>query len=260
MGTLLNWWAWTETVLCVIVGTPIVALVFAFTAPFDKGRYAAGRAFRLVAVAALKLNGLWKFRARGGPLRDPRRPYVVVSNHESYADIFLISMFPWEMKWLSKDTVFRIPLMGWMMQMAGDIKLVRGNRDSAAGAIISCRDRLAKRVSVMIFPEGTRSKTWEMLPFKDGAFRLAIESGVPILPIAVAGTRNAMAKGTFRFLRARAIAQLLEPIETAGMTLDDIGVLKQRTRERIEEGRRALAGELGIRIDAPEAVSAASAV
>jgi 1-acyl-sn-glycerol-3-phosphate acyltransferase len=258
MSAVLNWWAWTEMVLCVIIGTPIVALVFALTAPFDKGRYAAGRAFRLVGVTALRLNGLWKFTTRGGPLRDPRRPYVVVANHESYADIFLISCFPWEMKWLSKDTMFKIPLMGWMMQMAGDIKLVRGNRDSAAGAILSCRDRLAKRVSVMIFPEGTRSKSWEMLPFKDGAFRLAIEAGVPILPIAVAGTRNAMAKGTFRFLRARAIAQLLEPIDTTGMTLDDIGTLKQRTRERIEEGRRALASELGIRIDAAPAAAAAA--
>ena len=256
MYTLLNWWAWTETVVCVIVGTPIVALVFAFTAAFDKGRYAAGRAFRLVAVVALRLNGLWSFHTRG-TIADPRRPYVVVANHESYADIFLISCFPWEMKWLSKDTMFKIPLMGWMMQMAGDIKLVRGSRDSAAGAIIACRDRLAKRVSVMIFPEGTRSRTWEMLPFKDGAFRLAIEAGVPILPIAVAGTRYAMAKGTFRFLRARAIAQALDPIETTGMTLDDIGTLKQRTRERIEAGRRALATELGIAFDAPEPVGAA---
>ena len=249
MLRVLNWWAWTETVLCVIIGTPIVMLVFLFTAPFDKGRYAAGRAFRLVGVAALKLNPLWRFTARGGPLRDPRRPYVVVANHESYADIFLISCFPWEMKWLSKDTMFKIPLMGWMMQMAGDIKLVRGNRDSAADAILACRDRLAKRVSVMIFPEGTRSRTWDMLPYKDGAFRLAIEAGVPILPIAVSGTRDAMAKGTFRFLHSRAIAQLLEPLETTGLSFDDIGTLKARTRERIEQGRRALAKELGVTVD-----------
>jgi 1-acyl-sn-glycerol-3-phosphate acyltransferase len=195
----------------------------------------------------MRLNGLWSFRVRGS-LADPRRPYVVVANHESYADVFLISCFPWEMKWLSKDTMFKIPFMGWMMQMAGDIKLVRGNRDSAADAIVQCRDRLAKKVSVMIFPEGTRSRSWEMLPFKDGAFRLAIESGAPILPIAVTGTRNAMAKGTFRFLPARAIAQLLEPIDTTGMTLADVGMLKQQTRERIEAGRRVLAAELGIRV------------
>ena len=256
MRWLLNAWAWTATVLVVIIGTPIVAIVYVCTAPFDPGRYAAGRAFRLVAVAALRLNGLWHFRTRG-TLADPRRPYVVVANHESYADIFLISCFPWEMKWLSKDTVFKIPFMGWMMQMAGDIKLIRGKRESAVEAIRQCRDRLAKKVSIMIFPEGTRSHEWEMLPFKDGAFRLAIEAGAPILPIAVAGTRRAMAKGSFQFLPARALAQALEPIETSGLTLADLQTLKHRTRERIEEGRRALAAELGIRVDAADANSPA---
>lgn len=252
--TLLNYWTWVSTVLCVIIGTPIVALIYIVTMPFDSGRYAAGRAFRLVAVASLKINPLWRFKARGS-LADPRRPYVVVANHESYADVFLISCFPWEMKWLSKDTMFKIPFMGWMMQMAGDIKLVRGNRDSAADAIVQCRDRLKKRVSIMIFPEGTRSKTWDMLPFKDGAFRLAIEAGAPILPIAVAGTRFAMAKGTFRFQRARAIATHLEPIETAGLSLSDIPALKARVRCAIDEGRRALALELGIKM--PEVTTAA---
>jgi len=248
MHRLLNAWAWTCTAVAVIVGTPIVAIIFACTAPFDPGRYAAGRAFRLVAVAVTRLNGLWTFRTRGS-LADARRPYVVVANHESYADVFLISCFPWEMKWLSKDTIFKIPLMGWMMQMAGDIKLVRGKRESAVDAINQCRDRLKKRVSIFIFPEGSRSKTWEMLPFKDGAFRLAIEAGAPILPIAVAGTRGAMANGSFQFLPARAVAQLLEPIETVGMTLADLQSLKKMARERIEVGRRALAAELGLPVD-----------
>lgn len=247
---LFNAWAWVATVACVIVGAPIVAAVFAVTAPFDKGRYAAGRSFRLVAgLLPVTLNPLWRFRTRGR-ISDPRRPYVVVANHESWADVFLISCFPWEMKWLSKDTMFKVPLLGWMMTMAGDIKLVRGNRDSAAGAILSCRERLANRASVMIFPEGTRSKTWEMLPFKDGAFRLAIEAGVPVLPIAVAGTRNAMAKGSYKFQAARALAQVLEPIETAGMTLQDIPRLKLEARNRIDHARRQLANELGITMDA----------
>lgn len=250
MQRLLNWWAWTELALLVIIGTPIVALVFIVTAPFDPGRYAAGRTFRLVAVAAMRLNGLWKFQVRGA-LKDARRPYVVVANHESYADIFLISCFPWEMKWMSKDTMFKIPFMGWMMRMAGDIKLIRGRRESAIDAINQCRDRLKKKVSIMIFPEGTRSRTWEMLPFKDGAFRLAIEAGAPVLPIAVVGTRGAMAKGTFRFLPARAIAQTLEPVDTSEMTLADIPKLKEIVRDRIEAGRLALALELGIR---PETV------
>ncbi|MFN9970370.1 MAG: lysophospholipid acyltransferase family protein, partial [Phycisphaerae bacterium] len=154
MGWLLNAWAWVATVGLVLVGTPIMALVFAATAPFDRGRYVAGRFFRLIGVTSVKLNPLWRFETSGPVLPDPRRPYVAVSNHESYADIFLISHLPWEMKWISKETMFRIPCFGWMMQMAGDIRLRRGERSSAVAAMQAARDRLARRVSVMIFPEG----------------------------------------------------------------------------------------------------------
>lgn len=230
----------------VIIGTPVVFLVFLATAPFDRGRYAAGRLFRLLGVAAVKLNPLWRFDTTGTFIRDPRRPYVAVSNHESYADIFLISHLPWEMKWLSKETMFRIPFFGWMMWMAGDIQVRRGERTSILEAMAAARDRLAKRVSVMIFPEGTRSRTEEMLPFKDGAFRLAVETGTPILPIAVSGTRSAMAKGTFRFQRARARVHVLDPIDVTGLTLDDVASLKQRTRELIDEARRGIALELSV--------------
>jgi 1-acyl-sn-glycerol-3-phosphate acyltransferase len=246
MNRLVNYWVWPATVLTVIVGFVYVSLVWLVTAPFDPGRYAAGRAFRHLAIVATWLNPYWSFETGGIRLRDPRRPYVAVSNHESYADIFLISHLPWEMKWMSKDTIFKIPVMGWMMSMAGDIRLTRGSRDSAANAIRQCRDRLAKKVSVMIFPEGTRSRTAELLPFKDGAFRLAIEAGVPILPIAVAGTRHAMAKGSFQFRRAHARCVVLEPIETAGMTLADVAALRERTKAAIDAARHALQRELGI--------------
>lgn len=244
---LTNAWAWTATVLVVIVGFIYVSLVWLVTAPFDPGRYAAGRAFRHLAVAGTWLNPYWHFHTAGVRVDDPRRPYVAVSNHESYADIFLLSHLPWEMKWLAKDTIFRIPVMGWMMRMAGDIPITRGSRASAKQALQGCRDRLAKQVSVMIFPEGTRSRTDELLPFKDGAFQLAIESGAPILPIALAGTRHAMAKGTFRFRRATATCRVLEPIVTTGMSLADLPALRERTRQIIDDARRVLQHELGVR-------------
>jgi 1-acyl-sn-glycerol-3-phosphate acyltransferase len=223
---VVNAWIWTVTVLTVLFGFFYVAIVFVCTAPFDPGRYAAGRAFRQLAVFVTTLNPYWRFRTEGVRIRDPRHPYVAVSNHESYADVFLISCLPWEMKWMAKTAIFKIPVMGWMMRMAGDIPVVRGDRDSGARALAACRDRLAKRVSVMIFPEGTRSPTEEMLPFKDGAFRLAIETGTPILPIAVAGTRGAMAKGSFAFRPARARCRVLEPIPTAGLTNADVPALR----------------------------------
>jgi 1-acyl-sn-glycerol-3-phosphate acyltransferase len=244
---ILNAWAWTAAVLLVIVMFPVVAAVWVVTAPFDPGRYSAGRWFRRLAVMQVAMNPLWHFRTSGRGLPDPRRPYVVVSNHESYADIFLISHLPWEMKWLSKETIFKIPVMGWMMRMVGDVPIRRGERSSGVSALAACRDRLAKRVSVMIFPEGTRSPHDDMLPFKDGAFRLAIDAGVPILPLVVAGTRRAMAKGTFRFQHTVAEVRVLDPVETAGLTPDDVPALRERVRGIIGEARTTLRRDLEAR-------------
>jgi 1-acyl-sn-glycerol-3-phosphate acyltransferase len=246
MQRFLSAVGWFTTFLVLIFGLIYVGLVWLVTVPFDRGRYHAGRAFRHLAVAQVTLNPLWHFETDGRGPRDPRRPYVAVSNHESYADIFLISHFPWEMKWLSKDAVFRIPVMGWLMRMAGDIPIKRGNRDSVMTALAECRKRLQNRVSVMIFPEGTRAPTSEMLPFKDGAFRLAVDTGSPILPIAVAGTRHCMAKHSFRFRRARAKARVLDPIPVDGLTTADIPALRERTRQVIDSARKELQRELGL--------------
>jgi 1-acyl-sn-glycerol-3-phosphate acyltransferase len=246
LSRLVNAWVWTITVLTVLLGFWYVALVFVCTAPFDAGRYAAGRAFRNLGVFVTWLNPYWRFETSGVSIRDPRHPYVAVSNHESYADIFLFCHLPWEMKWLSKTTIFKIPVMGWMMRMAGDVPVVRGDRESGVQALAACRDRLSKRVSVMIFPEGTRSPTEDMLPFKDGAFRIAIETGTPILPIAVAGTRYAMAKGSFEFRPAHARCRVLDPVPTTGLTATDIPALRDRVRSLIQDARDTLRAELEV--------------
>jgi 1-acyl-sn-glycerol-3-phosphate acyltransferase len=237
-------WVYATGALVGMLWTPLVALVYGLTARRDPGRYTVGRWFRRGAVVITKLNPLWTFRTTGVHVHDPRRPYVAVANHESFTDIFLISHLPWEMKWLSKESVFRIPLMGWMMRMAGDIAVHRGDPHSRARALEACRDRLSKGVSVMIMPEGTRSATGELQPFHDGAFRLAVETGCPILPIAVAGTLQAMTKGSWVMGRANAIATVLPPVETAGMTLADVPELRERVRAMIAEARANLRSEL----------------
>ncbi len=241
---LVALWTWTLIALIALVACAWMALVFVATAWRDPGRYAVGRWFRRAAVATVKVNPLWDFRTSGVVIRDPRRPYVAVSNHESFADIFLISHLPWEMKWLSKEEIFRIPVMGWMMRMAGDIAVRRSERRSRARALEDCRDRLGKKVTVMILPEGTRSPDGKMLPFQDGAFRLAVDLGLPILPMAVAGTRHAMPKGSLLFNRARAEVRVLEPVPTEGLTAADVPELRDRVRARIEETRDTLLEEL----------------
>ncbi|HEX2205751.1 MAG TPA: lysophospholipid acyltransferase family protein [Longimicrobium sp.] len=244
--TLLSLWVWVSGFILAILWVPLLALVYVLTAPGDPGRYTVGRWFRRAAVAVTKLNPLWRFRTEGVRIADPRRPYVAVANHESFADIFLISHLPWEMKWLSKEAIFKIPFMGWMMRMAGDIQVRRSEARSRAQALEDCRDRLMKKVSVMIMPEGTRSASGELGEFKDGAFRLAVETGSPILPIAVVGTRHAIAKGSWKVGRANAVARVLPPIETVGLTLADVPALRERARAMIGEARAALQRELGL--------------
>ncbi len=231
--SLVSVWAWFVLVVVIIGFFPLVLITRLATAPFDPGRYYAGLVFRKLAVAHQVLNPLWRFEVTGTIPTDPRRPYVVVANHESFVDILLISHLPFEMKWMSKKDFFRYPLVGWMMRLAGDIRLDRSDKASAANALAQSRDRLEKHVSVMIFPEGTRSKTGELQPFKDGAFRLAIDAGVPILPLAVIGTRDALIKHDWRFGYSQAEVKVLEPITTEGLGPHDVGDLRQRTRSAI---------------------------
>ncbi len=235
--TIVSIWAWLVLIACVVIWLPLMALLRLVTAPFDRGRYLVGFFFRQIPVVMAALNPLWRFRVAGTMPADPRRPYVVVSNHESFVDILLISHLPWEMKWLAKAEMFRIPILGWLLRLAGDVPIQRGFGPSAIEAIAKCREVLADRVSVMIFPEGTRSTTADLLPFKDGAFRLAIDAGVPILPLVVHGTSTALPKHDWRFGRSTAVVQVLDPVETTGLTPADVPALKDRVRRMIVEGR-----------------------
>ena len=231
--------------VCVVLWTPMVAIIRLVTMPFDHGAYAAGYWFRKLTVVHERLTPLWKFRTSGNLPDDMRRPYVVVSNHESFVDILLISHLPTEMKWMSKIEILRIPLVGWMMRLSRDIPLERGDATSTTKALGAARERLASKVSIMIFPEGTRSKTGELREFKTGAFRLAIEAEAPILPLAVYGTRDALRKHDWRLGYAEAEVRVLDPISTEGLTMDDVTALSSQVRDVIVGARDDLRREFG---------------
>jgi 1-acyl-sn-glycerol-3-phosphate acyltransferase len=238
--TIVSVWVWVVLATCIVLWLPAMALARLVTARSDPGRYTVGLMFRRIGVVVAALNPLWNFRRSGSPPSDPRRPYVVVANHESFADILLISHLPWEMKWLAKAEMFGIPFLGWLMRLAGDIPVKRGEGRSAVEALQACRKVLASSVSVMIFPEGTRSTSGEMLPFKDGAFRLAVGMGVPILPLALTGTGPALPKRGFLLGRSKAEVRVLEPVETTGLTTKDVPALRDMVRARIVAARDSL--------------------
>lgn len=232
--------AWTAIPTTIGVGFFIQLMLFLTTIAFDRRRQIPGRFFRNMAVFATKNVGLWDFDIHGElPLKLPHKT-VVVSNHCSTADILLVSKLPWEMKWLSKRENFSLPIFGLSMRMAGDVPVKRGDPDSVRRAMARCAQWLDRGVPVMVFPEGTRVRGEEIGEFKPGAFRLAIEGGASILPVAVAGTRHALPKGDWRFGRARARVTVGAPIATTDMTLDDVDRLTELARDAV----RRLHGEL----------------
>lgn len=200
----------------------------------------AGRWLRRFGKLTSRLTPLWHFSIEGeAPSDISSRAYVVVCNHESNADPFLLSWLPWDMRWISKAELFKLPLVGTLLRLGGDIALRRGDGDSVQHMMAECQKTLACGLSVMIFPEGTRSPDGSLGAFKDGAFRLAIEAQVPVLPLALAGTRDCLPKqGSLH--EARAMARVLCPIETRNLTLADLATLRERVRDQIAEARREL--------------------
>lgn len=232
---LISLWAWFSMCAVSIVGVTLQFALAPFVLPFDRNRRLLGRFFRLVSVTCVKVNPLWRFAVHGPLPKSINGNTVVVSNHVSNADSMLISHLPYEMKWLAKASLFRVPFLGWGMWLAGDIAVQRGGRDSVNHAMNRCAQYLQAGMPVFIFPEGTRSPDGTMLPFKEGAFRLAIEQGADILPLAVAGTHQAMPKNAWLMGRATGRVTMGTPIATRGMTLDDIESLKAQVRAQIQQ-------------------------
>jgi 1-acyl-sn-glycerol-3-phosphate acyltransferase len=225
---------------CALVWLPILATTSLVHRHDDVPRH-AGRWMRRFGRATSALTPLWTFSVEGTPPADVReRAYVVVANHVSTADPFLLSWLPWDMQWIAKEELFRLPVLGTLLRLSGDISLTRGEGESVRRMFVKCRHALDHGLSIMIFPEGTRSRDGGVRNFKDGAFQLAIEAQAPILPIAIAGTGRCMPKGSRWFGRARAIARVLEPIETRGLTLADLPRVRDEARAAVDRGVREL--------------------
>jgi 1-acyl-sn-glycerol-3-phosphate acyltransferase len=170
----------------------------------------------------------------GETISNPRQPYVVICNHQSLADIPLISNLPWEMKWMAKEELFKIPVVGWMMRLSGDISVDRKNPRSGAQALIKAQRVLEQKCSVMIFPEGTRTLDGRVKQFTDGAFHLAIRAKVPILPLVIEGSRDCIPKNSWKFGKPSNIfLKVLPPVDTSSMTIQDVPTLRDNVRMTI---------------------------
>lgn len=223
-------WIWAASAALVVVWVPVLGLVWMF----DKGqKLRTGRWFRRLGRMLSRVNP-WRIQILGRENIDANQAYVIVSNHQSLADIPLLSHLRLDTKWLAKAELFRIPLVGWMMRMAGDVPVNRSVPREGAKAMLRCAKYLREHVSVVFFPEGGRSLDGEVQPFNEGAFQLAIREKIPILPLVVEGTGKALPSKTWLWGKTRDIQlRVLEAIPVDGWGVKESAVLRDNVRQKI---------------------------
>lgn len=212
-----------------------IALVVCY--PFDKKRWVVHNLSRVMAYIFYFLFGFaWHRKIEGRENLDPKRPYIVVMNHNAMSDIPLLYFLPFDFRWVSKRQVFQIPFFGQFLVLHGDIAIERGNPAAAMKLVMSRGLKWLNRgVSVAIFPEGTRSKTGEIGRFKSGAFRLAQEAGVDILPIVAYGTRDLITPRRLMSLNGRVKLRVLPAVSAERVASTDMKELMEEVHAQMCE-------------------------
>jgi 1-acyl-sn-glycerol-3-phosphate acyltransferase len=166
---------------------------------------------------------------------DTKQSYIVASNHQSHFDIFVL--YGWlgvDFKWVMKQELRKIPALGIACERIGHIYIDRSNHAAAVASLNAAREKLVNGTSALFFPEGTRSRTGEMLEYKKGAFKMAIGTNLPILPITIIGTRKILPADTLNLFPGRVTMIIHKPIDVTGYSDDNIQELMQETKEIIK--------------------------
>jgi 1-acyl-sn-glycerol-3-phosphate acyltransferase len=219
--------------LCVWCVIGLITVIFVFliflVSPvywIDRKRSAGHWLAACWGQAIVFLNPFWSVKVLGRQNLDARKAYVIISNHQSMGDIIVLYFLNTHFKWLAKESVFSVPVLGWGMSIVGYIRLDRARRGSIREGFQIASEWLKKNVSVLFFPEGTRSETGQIESFKNGAFKLALQDRIPLLPVVISGTRDAIAKGSWVFRhKVNALISILPPIFPSAD--DDFSQLKR---------------------------------
>ena len=236
LNALLSVFFWVSCVFLIALLYLVQLILLVFCGPFDKQRKILHRQCFWWSSAVIGLSPYWKVKVNGLENADPKRTYVIVSNHQSLADIVVLYQIRLQFKWVAKESLFSIPFLGWCLGLCKHIRLKRKDHGSIRDVYREAIGYLRSGMSILFFPEGTRSETDTMNSFQSGAFKLAISEKVPILPIAISGTRDAIPKGGW-VMKSRVFCNLtvLEPIETTHLQPGDFSKLSETVRSRIAE-------------------------
>src|SRR5262249_40491629 len=227
----LTFWAFLATRSSVLF--PIAVVIWVLTVAFDRRLVVLHRFTCFWASLYTWLNPAWRVHVEGRERIRPRTAYVMVANHQSFLDILVLFRLFAHFKWVSKVENFRVPCIGWNMWLNRYIPLRRGQKESVARMMRACEEALATGSSIMMFPEGTRSADGRLQAFKPGAFVLAQQARVPLLPIVVEGTARALPKRGFVLQGRHTIRiRVLDEIPYATFGQIPVEVLTERVRSR----------------------------
>ncbi len=219
--------------LAFVVITLLLASVAIVSFIADRSGDAVLRLARFWSRAVLTAAGVKLTVNTHTPL-DPKRPYVFMCNHSSTSDIWsLFVAIPFPVRMIAKKQLGRIPFFGWAMHAGRFIFIDRQNPIAARRSIDEAARRIQRGHSVLIFPEGTRTRDGNLGPFKKGGFHLAIASGATIVPCGIRGSRAVMKRGSALIHSGAIHVEVGEPISTAGLTDDDRDALLERVRAQI---------------------------
>jgi 1-acyl-sn-glycerol-3-phosphate acyltransferase len=227
---------WTFLVMSSALLFPVALVIWAVTLPFDRRKRLLHLFTSCWGCLYVWTNPLWPVVVEHRDRLCTDRPCVLVANHASLLDILVLFRLFTHFKWVSKIENFRVPFIGWNMYLNSYIPLQRGDKQSVIRMLRLCQETLRGGSSIMMFPEGTRSTTGRMRAFKPGAFELAIKAGVPIQPIVLAGTADALPKRGF-VLQGRhpisiTVLDSLPPESFAGSSME---ALAQKVRGLIAD-------------------------
>ena len=204
--------------------------------PFDKQRKVAHAQCYWWSDILVKFNPICNISVSGLENIDRKKAYVIVANHQSLADIVVLYQLKSQFKWVAKKSLFKVPVLGWCMSLAKHIKLDRGDFSSIKKIYREAAEWLRKGMSVLFFPEGTRSETGEIGEFQNGAFKLAIKEKRPVLPILITGTRDIIPKYGRQFSNKIVCSmRVFPPVETSGLGAGDFEKLKDEVRSRLKK-------------------------
>lgn len=164
----------------------------------------------------------------------PNQTYIFTPNHQSLIEVPLwVAYLPRNVAYLGKKEVFKYPIFGYGIRLVGVVPVDRSNSPAAVESAKLATENLRRGKSYVVYPEGTRSKTGGLLPFKKGAFMMAIDAGVPVVPITISGATKIMPKGQIKVFPSTVRVTIHEPISTVGYSKENIAELMEKTRERI---------------------------